>query len=447
MEDSLPYDVMTENTVLGSVITNPGEYEAVARYFNDIEVFYQYKAKLLWKKIKQMRRDKQTVDTVTVCMSVTKEDIDSGLTKYYITGCTSGACTKGMTELYANQLYEKYLMRRIIVKADEIKANASNNKKDIYKTISETHSILSEILNIRPSMASDIEDIISETVDSVKNKTIKLIKTGYKNLDRFSGGLTRGEITIIGGRPGHGKTTVMINMLANVLEQGHKAIFFSRELPNSELVKKIICLESQQLSYGEVRKNIFTEDSLKFFNNALSVIRKKYSSDKFLMFDNVRDFAASSGEVKKFKPDIIFDDYIQLIACDNREDQRRLQIERLVNDYKWLAKETNAVVVLASQLNRFIERAGSRGKALMPQLSDLAESGAIEQVAENVFFSYYDYKVQGEKGKGKNILTMLASKVRYGDSGTVDLGYDGNKCKIYNSREEMMTYEKGEIPF
>ena len=427
MEDALPYDVMTENAVLGSVITNSGEYEAVARYFTDIEVFYQHKAKLLWKKIKQMRRDKQTIDTLTVCMSVTKEDIDGGLTKYYITGCTSETCTKGMTELYANQLYEKYLMRRIIVKADEIKANASNNKKDIYRTISETHSILSEILNIKPSMASDIEDIIAETVDSVKNKTTKLIKTGYDSVDKFSGGLTRGEITIIGGRPGHGKTTVMINMLANVLEQGHKAIFFSRELPNSELVKKIVCLESQQLSYGEVRKNIFSEDSLRYFNNALAIIRRKYSSDKFLMFDNVRDFASSSGEVKKFKPDIIFDDYIQLIACDSREEQRRLQIEKLVNDYKWLAKETDAVVVLASQL-----------KALMPQLSDLAESGAIEQVAENVFFSYYDYKVQGERGKGKNIITLLASKVRYGDSGSVDLGYDGNKCKIHNSIGEMI---------
>ena len=438
MEDALPYDVMTENAVLGSVITNSGEYEAVARYFTDIEVFYQHKAKLLWKKIKQMRRDKQTIDTLTVCMSVTKEDIDGGLTKYYITGCTSETCTKGMTELYANQLYEKYLMRRIIVKADEIKANASNNKKDIYRTISETHSILSEILNIKPSMASDIEDIIAETVDSVKNKTTKLIKTGYDSVDKFSGGLTRGEITIIGGRPGHGKTTVMINMLANVLEQGHKAIFFSRELPNSELVKKIVCLESQQLSYGEVRKNIFSEDSLRYFNNALAIIRRKYSSDKFLMFDNVRDFASSSGEVKKFKPDIIFDDYIQLIACDSREEQRRLQIEKLVNDYKWLAKETDAVVVLASQLNRFIERAGNRGKALMPQLSDLAESGAIEQVAENVFFSYYDYKVQGERGKGKNIITLLASKVRYGDSGSVDLGYDGDKCKIHNSIQEMI---------
>ena len=438
MENALPYDAMTEDAVLGSVITNAGEYEAVAKYFANSNVFYQRKARLLWAKIRQMKRDKQKVDMVTVCLAVTQKDIDKGLTKYYITGCTTGSCIKGMTELYSNELYEKYLMRKIIVKADEIKVNAEDNDKDIYKTISETHSILSEILNIRPSMASDIEDIIAETVDSVKNKTSKLIKTGYDNLDRFSGGLTRGEITIIGGRPGHGKTTVMINMLANVLEQGHKAIFFSRELPNSELVKKIICLESQQLSYGEVRKNIFTEKSLNFFNNALGLIRKKYSSDKFLMFDNVRDFAASSGEVKKFKPDIIFDDYIQLIACDSREDQRRLQIEKLVNDYKWLAKETDAVVVLASQLNRFIERAGSRGKALMPQLSDLAESGAIEQVAENVFFSYYDYKVQGERGKGKNILTMLASKVRYGDSGAVDLGYDGDRCKIHNSIGEMI---------
>ena len=438
MENALPYDETTEDAILGSIIANPEEYDAVARYFTDIDVFYQRKARLLWERIRQMKREKQKIDTVTVCLSITRKDINKGLTKYYITGCTSNTCTPGMTELYANQLYEKYLMRKIIVKAEEIKENAEDNTKDIYKTISEAHSILSELLNIRPTMASDINDIIAETVDSIKNKTTKLIKTGYANIDKFSGGLTRGEITIIGGRPGHGKTTVMVNMLANVLEQGHKAIFFSRELPNSELVKKIVCLESQQLSYGEVRQNIFSEESLKFFNSALTIIRKKYSSDKFLMFDNVRDFAASSGEVKKFKPDIIFDDYIQLIACDGKQDQRRLQIEQLVNDYKWLAKETNAVVVLASQLNRFIERAGNRGKALMPQLSDLAESGAIEQVAENVFFSYYDYKVQGERGKGKNILTISAGKVRYGESGVVDLAYDGDKCKIHNSIGEMI---------
>ena len=101
-------------------------------------------------------------------------------------------------------------------------------------------------------------------------------------------------------------------------------------------------------------------------------------------------------------------------------------------------------MVLASQLNRYIER-NSRGKTYEPQLSDLAESGAIEQVAENVFFSYYDYKVKGESGKGKNIISLIAGKVRYGDSGYSDLGYDGDKCKIYNSEEEIINND--EIPF
>ena len=438
MSSTLPYDKVTEDAVLGSVITNEGEYEAVSKYFTNVEVFYQDAAKLLWKKVGQMKRNNEQVDTRTVSMSLTQRDEDRGLTKYYVVGCTGDTCVSGMTELYASKLYDKYLMRQVIVKADEIKNSALDNTPDIYRIINETHSILSEILSTRPTIASDINSVIEDTVESIKNKSTRLIKTGYEKLDNFSGGLTRGEITIIGGRPGHGKTTVMINMLANVLEQGHKAIFFSRELPNSELLKKIICLESQQLSYGMVRKNIFSEQELDFFNSAVEFIKKKYSKDKFLMFDNVKDFSAASSEVKKFKPDIIFDDYIQLISCDSREDQRRLQIEKLVNDYKWLAKDTEAVVVLASQLNRFIERAGTRGKAFMRQLSVLAESGAIEQVAENVFFSYYDYKVQGEKGKGKNTLTICAGKVRYGDSGIVDLAYDGDKCKIHNSIGEMI---------
>ena len=123
-----------------------------------------------------------------------------------------------------------------------------------------------------------------------------------------------------------------------------------------------------------------------------------------------------------------------------------MQIEKLVNDYKWLAKETEAVVVLASQLNRGIER-DNRGKQYNPQLSDLAESGAIEQVAENVFFSYYDYKVRGEAGKGKNVLSIHACKVRYGDSGVSDLGYNGDNCKVYNSIEELVAHDKDEIPF
>ena len=444
MELTLPYDSSTENCILGAVIMNPEEYESVSKYLTNDEVFYQDKARLLWRKLKRMIRANEKVDIVTVGSSLNDSEVKKGLTAHYVAICHGNAPGNGAAEYYANQIYEKYILRKVIVNSEEIQEKAKNNHTDVYDVINEAHSLYGELLDVRPSKIQDIEDVISETLTSIKNKSTKLIKTGYDNIDRWSGGLTRGEITIIGGRPGHGKTTVMVNLLAKALEQGQRAMFFSRELPNSELMKKIICLESGKLSYGMVRKNIFTEEDIKNVNETIESIREKYSKENFLMFDNLKNFSASSAEAKRFKPDIIFDDYIQLVSCEGYRSERRLQIEKLVNDYKWLAKENDCVVVLASQLNRFIERNNIRGKALMPQLSDLAESGAIEQVAENVFFSYYDYKVQGEAGKGKNIITLIASKVRYGDSGRRDLGYDGDKCKLYNDIEGVINED---IPF
>jgi len=444
MELTLPYDSSTENCILGAVIMNPEEYESVSKYLTNDEVFYQDKARLLWRKLKRMIRANEKVDIVTVGSSLNDSEVKKGLTAHYVAICHGNAPGNGAAEYYANQIYEKYILRKVIVNSEEIQEKAKNNHTDVYDVINEAHSLYGELLDVRPSKIQDIEDVISETLTSIKNKSTKLIKTGYDNIDRWSGGLTRGEITIIGGRPGHGKTTVMVNLLSKALEQGQRAMFFSRELPNSELMKKIICLESGKLSYGMVRKNIFTEEDIKNVNETIESIREKYSKENFLMFDNLKNFSASSAEAKRFKPDIIFDDYIQLVSCEGYRSERRLQIEKLVNDYKWLAKENDCVVVLASQLNRFIERNNIRGKALMPQLSDLAESGAIEQVAENVFFSYYDYKVQGEAGKGKNIITLIASKVRYGDSGRRDLGYDGDKCKLYNDIGEIVNEN---IPF
>ena len=446
--DILPYDTEAEDSILGSVIYHDEEYDKISKFFVEKEVFYQKRARFLWTRVSEMKRRKEPIDTFTVCSTITDEDSKNGLTQYYITKCTSNVGAKGTAFFHASKIYEKYLLRKIIVESDRVKEDALTNKNDVYETIARAHSLFGELISIRPTKTQDIEDVISDTKYSIQNKSSKLIKTGYNNIDKFSGGLTRGEITIIGGRPGHGKTTVMINILAKVIEQGHRAIFFSRELPNSELLKKILCLESGKLSYSMVRQNVFTEYDLTNIDEAFEIVRKKYSKENFLMFDNIKDFSLASSEIKKFKPDIIFDDYIQLISCDGYSDTRRLQIEKLVNNYKWLAKETDAVVVLASQLNRFIERAGNRGQSLEPQLSDLAESGAIEQVAENVFFSYYDYKVKGEKGKGKNVITLIASKVRYGDSGSSDLGYSGNQCKLFNTMEDIINDPMDEkIPF
>lgn len=444
MELSLPYDTNTEDSVLGAMIMYPEEIEEVMPYIVSDDVFGQEKARRLWNVIKLMRSKSKKIEVQSICTVLKKEDIANGVSFHYVSTCYGNAPAKGGTAFYARVLYEKYILRKIIIKTEDIQIKASESSDDIYGIINDAHTLFGQVLEFQPTQTVGIDEIIKETLDGINNKTNKLLKTGYPQIDKFAGGLTRGEITIVGGRPGHGKTTVLINLLARMLSQGNKAIFFSRELPNSELIKKLICLESGQLSYSMVRKNVYNDVDLSLVNNALSVIKEKYNEGKFLMFDNIRSFEASSSEVKRFKPDIILDDYIQLIAYTGREDQRRLQLEKLCNEYKWLAKETNSVVILASQLNRGIEH---RDKSYVPQLSDLAESGAIEQVAENVFFTHYDYKVKGEAGKGKNIITLYAGKVRYGDTGNVDLGYDGDKCRVYNSIEEMISNDKNEIPF
>jgi len=150
------------------------------------------------------------------------------------------------------------------------------------------------------------------------------------------------------------------------------------------------------------------------------------------MFDKIKDFNQTAIEVKRFKPDVIVDDYIQLIEPDSKIDQRRLQLEKICNDYKWLAKTSDASVILASQLNRHLE---IRGGKSIPQLTDLAESGAIEQVAENVLFVHYLWKIDSKKGD-INRIDVVSRKCRYGLTGTARLWYNGDKVKMYNDETE-----------
>ena len=307
----------------------------------------------------------------------------------------------------------------------------------------DAHSTIGKLINIRPCLKFDIGESLAETLENIIESDRNIIKTGFDGIDKLSGGMTRGEITVIGGRPGHGKTTTMLNMVKACIDKGLKVLVFNREMTNVEMLKKLIVLESGKLSYLNVRLGII-EDLVEM--GELKAIKRnieeKYSADKFAMFDNMPSFDESSSQVKKFKPDVIFDDYIQLIVPDKRIVERRLQLEKLVNDYKWLAKKQKCVCILLSQLNRGLESRND-GK---PRLSDLAESGAIEQVAENVLFVYYDHKVNMNKSKdGENIIELIGSKVRYGTSGSVKLGYDGDKVKLYNSREELQRSKINEI--
>ena len=424
-----------ENIVLGQAINQPSEIDSISQYIPNGDVFVQGRARRLWEIVESMYRNKNKIDLLTITSKLTTYDEEEGVDNLYIVDVTTAAAYGSSVDdtTHAKLMYEKYLLRRVLSESKKIESLAKNNSGKVYEAIEEAHKHLGQILELKPDEYFSIDKELVSAINSITNKESLLVKTGYDRLDRLAGGLTKGEITIIGGRPGHGKTTFMINLLSRMIHSGLRIAFFSRELPNSELLKKLLTLESGKLSYGMVRKGIFEQTDLQELSYVKDKMQEWYSKDNFLLFDNIRDFATTASEIRKFKPDVVFDDYLQLISPHGKFQERRLQLEQLVNDYKWVVKENECALVLASQLNRAIETRHNP----VPQLSDLAESGAIEQVAENVFFIYYPHKVKPDKSLD-NLIEIRASKVRYGETGKCEFGYDGDKVMIYDSLEELV---------
>ncbi len=426
-----PRAITAEESIIGCILLNPSKFVETAGYIIEDDVFYDNKNKILWQTIKKMHDNGSKIDLTTVVSNLTEKQRDYGVTPYYVTGLTTNALEQDDVESYSQIVYKKYLLRRLINEAHYIKDSAYLANGNALEILNETHNTIGELINLQPFTTFDIVNAMDDTVESIKHSNRNLIPTGYSSIEKMCGGLTRGEITIIGGRPGHGKSTLSLNILKNMIDEGYKCILFNREMSNTEMLKKLVVLESGMLSYSMIRGGIIdSEDTLKEINDTVEKIQEKYSKDKFLMFDNIRDFAQSAAEVKRFQPDVVFDDYIQLITPDTKIEHRRLQLEKIIHDYKWMAKANNCAVVCVSQLNRALETRGNPA----PRLSDLAESGSIEQAAENVFFSYYDYKIfknkSLERGYGKNVIEIIAGKVRYGETGSVKMNFKGDGVKI-----------------
>ena len=429
-----PFSEEAENAILGAIIDKPSLLDEVSAYLSP-DIFYLERNKRLYLLICEMMKNGEQIDLITISGKLSKADKDSGITSYYVAELLENVGTPGFSHRYAIQVYEKHLLRQVIGQSQEISQSAYRNNQDVYNILDDAHSTIGKLINIRPGLKFDIGESLKETLENIINSDMNIIKTGFEGIDTLSGGMTRGEITVIGGRPGHGKTTTMLNMVKSCIDQGLKVLVFNREMTNIEMLKKLIVLESGKLSYLDVRLGIVGD---MFLNGELEAskakIEQKYSADRFAMFDNMPSFEESASQAKKFKPDIIFDDYIQLISPSKKIVERRLQLEKIVNDYKWLAKKQKCACVLLSQLNRGLEARGD-GR---PRLSDLAESGAIEQVAENVLFVYYDYKVNMNKSReGENRIELIGSKVRYGTTGSVKLGYLGDRVKLFNSEDEL----------
>jgi len=418
----LPHSEEAEKALLGCMIIGGNkEQEIGMAWIRDKEAFYFKENKLVWKALNMLYKNNIEIDFITLSDKV--KDISGESMAYYITGLAESIPTTTNVEEYARIVWEKYIQRETAKSAHTL-VNASYDDYTEVDNILEKHSkLILELREIQPSKKRNIEDLVDEMIRVVKEDS-NLIPFNLGHLDVFAGGMTRKEITVLGGRPGHGKTTLVINMVKGLIDGGFHVMLFNREMSNTEMLKKITVMESKALEYGKIRRNALSENDEKEFNSVSEIIKDKYKN--LTMYDGVRSLEDSLREIAKHKPDVIIDDYIQLIDVSNVREGRRFEIEKIMQEYKWICKTENCSAILVSQLNREIEkRLDPR-----PRMSDYSESGVIEQTAESAMFVFYGHNFDSERYSPYKS-ELIVSKCRYGKIGTHKIGFNGSRCKFY----------------
>tara|TARA_R110002020_G_scaffold170479_4_gene360167 strand:- start:645 stop:1958 length:1314 start_codon:yes stop_codon:yes gene_type:complete len=423
----------SERAVLGSILKDEKCLDVVKDYIVDKDAFYIEKHQTIWNAMIDLKSENIPIDMVNISSKV------KGIT-YYITGLIDSVPSTANVEFYAKQLHSDWLRRKLIRQSQEIANKASDDTNDISSLLVNVHDTASSLLNLEPGQKFDLDTLLSMTKDSLFSKR-SLTTTGFEPIDNIISGMTKGEITIFAGRPGNAKTTTVANIARNLVLAGKKVVMFNREMPNTEMMKKFIAMESEGITYHMLRHNAVTSKSE--IEKSLNIIKERYT-DKLFMFDNISNLEGTFREIRRIKPDVVIDDHIGLIEYPTNDMRDlRLKIGDTSRKYKWLCKSEEMSVILVSQLNRNIEYRTER----IPKLSDLAESGNLEQDAEIVAFTHYPWTVNFENAKhGKFGLDIVVAKNRYGSTGKATVGFSPDTCTLYDTIEEAEASVAAQMP-
>jgi len=425
----IPHSSEAEIAVLGSIMVDNTVFQEVEGWLRK-DVFFKKGHKIIWKAIKKLNKDKIAIDLVTVAnLLVETKQMEEAGGSYYLAEITDSIPSTANAAYYAKIVYTKYVQRRVAETSAEMqKVALDGSYQDTSEILVKHQKHIEELANLQPTRKVEIADVIDDAIDHVLTSD-NLIKFGVAAMDDVASGGTRGEITAVGGRPGHGKTTIVTNIVHNVTAPSRKlkVMVFNREMRNAALIEKLVVI-NQHFRAKEMRKKQFTEKDILKLEDIRESMKPRYKN--LIMYDDIRDLDETMREIKRHKPDVIIDDYIQLITVAG-VSERRFQIETIMNEYKWIAKSIDCHVILVSQLSRGIE---SRVDPI-PKGSDFAEGGTIEQVSEACMFVYRPFLFDHESAS-KYEANIIATKVRYGDPATYDVGFNGDKCMFYKTAIE-----------
>lgn len=439
-----PHDIEAEQAVLGSMLTDKDAVIAAMETLKP-ESFYREDDKLVYEAMQNLFSKAEPIDIITLkneLQSMNKLEQVGGIE--YLANLPEKSPTSANVQKYINIVEEKSSLRRLIKTANELIDLGYSEDADVEDIMDSAERKIFDIMQDKNQKGyAQIKDVLVESFTKLeelynRKQHITGVPTGFLDLDYKTAGLHGSELILVAARPAMGKTAFALNLAANAALRGKTPVaIFSLEMSKDQLVNRILCSEAM-VDSNKVRTGKLEDDDWAKLASAIGPL-----SESEIVIDDTPGITVNEIRTKcrKLKIEknigLIIIDYLQLITGSNkRVGSREQEIAEISRALKILAKELDVPVIALSQLSRAVEQRTDH----RPMLSDLRESGSIEQDADIVMFLYRDEVYDKESSK-KGIAEVIIAKQRGGSTGTVELLWMGNYTKFLNLETMREEYE------
>jgi len=437
---TIPHNREAEEAVVGSVMIDPEVYYDLAEFLQ-ADDFYIHRHRFIWEAFQRLHEQRTPLDFLTVTAELERVDQLAEIGgPAYLTALLNQVPTSMHAVSYGRLVEATAIRRRMLTAANQIATLAYDEKELVDRVMQEAEKAVFNVSERR--LRHDvlpIRTVISEYYDRVdelarRPDDIHGVPTGFVDLDRLLTGLQPSDLLIIAGRPGQGKTGFVLSVARNAaLLHKKRVAIFSMEMSNEQVVQRLISqetgIDSQRLRTGKLR-----EDEWPKFSQAVEVL-----SDTSIFLDDTPALTPMQLRTKcrrlhmEYGLDLVVVDYLQLMSGDTRNDNRVQEVSYISRYLKVLARELNIPVLAAAQLSRAVEQRTDKH----PVLSDLRESGSLEQDADIVMFIYRPDQYEKDTIK-QNLAEIMVSKHRNGPTGKVELVFMGHIAKFVDAATHLV---------
>jgi replicative DNA helicase len=435
-----PHSIEAEKSVLGACLLEKNviaEVQAILRP----DDFYSDAHKEIWSTIISLSERSLPVDVLTVSEELKKRrTLEMAGGRAYIAELSGEVPSTANAIEYAQLVAEKAILRRLIRTSGEIMDNAFAEARPTEDILNHAEQAVFEISQGRTKSGYvALPDVLKENLvmldELSKNKDgLTGLSTGFRDLDDKTAGLQKGNLIILAARPAMGKTSFALSLCHNAaLKKNAKIMFVSLEMAETELGSKLLSIESK-VDLGKLKVGNLNEDDWKKIYVAVDRLA---GANIFIDTTPGADIAGIRSRARRLKADkdkgldLLVVDYLQLMSIDSRSSSLREYVTQLSRQFKQLARELDIPIILLSQLSRKPEERSDH----RPMLSDLRESGSIEQDADVVIFLYRD-EVYDENTPEPGIAEVIIAKQRSGPTGTVKVAWLGNQTRFADAARE-----------